>query len=99
MRARLLYGSTIFSGSLLLFLIQPIMAKAILPWFGGAAGVWACALFFFQAALLAGYGYAWWSTRHLTPRGQAVVQLAAAGGQSSAPAGGPAGLLEAGRAG
>jgi SAM-dependent methyltransferase len=74
-RTRLLYGSTIFSGSLLLFLIQPIMAKAILPWFGGAAGVWACALFFFQAALLAGYGYAWWSARHLTPRGQAAVQL------------------------
>jgi SAM-dependent methyltransferase len=74
-RARLLYGSTIFSGSLLLFLIQPMMAKAILPWFGGAAGVWACALFFFQAALLAGYGYAYLITRHLTPRGQAAVHL------------------------
>ncbi len=75
MRPRLLYGSTIFSGSLLLFLIQPMMAKAILPWFGGAAGVWACALFFFQAALLAGYAYAWWSTRHLAPRAQAAVHL------------------------
>ena len=74
-RAPLLFGSTIFSGSLLLFLIQPIMAKAILPWFGGAAGVWACALFFFQAALLAGYAYAWWSARHLAPRAQAVVHL------------------------
>ena len=73
---RLLYGSTIFSGSLLLFLIQPMMAKAILPWFGGAAGVWACALFFFQAALLAGYGYAWWSARRLSGRAQALVHLA-----------------------
>ena len=54
MRTRLLYGSTIFSGSLLLFLIQPIMAKAILPWFGGAAGVWACALFFFPGGPLGG---------------------------------------------
>lgn len=75
MRARLLYGTTIFGGSLLLFLIQPMMAKAILPWFGGAAGVWASALFFFQAVLLAGYAYAWWSTRHLSPRAQAAVHL------------------------
>ena len=74
-RARLLYGSTIFSGSLLLFLIQPMVAKAILPWFGGAAGVWASALFFFQAALVAGYGYAWLSTRYLPPRGQAAVHV------------------------
>jgi SAM-dependent methyltransferase len=74
-RARLLFGCTIFAGSLLLFLIQPMMAKAILPWFGGAAGVWACALFFFQAALLAGYAYAWWSARYLAPRTQAVVNL------------------------
>ena len=76
MRPKLLFASTIFSGSLLLFLIQPMMAKAILPWFGGAAGVWACALFFFQAALMAGYAYAWWSARHLSPRAQAVVHLA-----------------------
>jgi len=75
-REKLLFGSTIFSGSLLLFLIQPMMAKAILPWFGGAAGVWACALFFFQAALLAGYGYAWWSARYLAPRAQALLHLA-----------------------
>jgi len=75
-RPKLLFASTIFSGSLLLFLIQPMMAKAILPWFGGAAGVWACVLFFFQAGLLAGYAYAWWSARHLTPRAQAVLHLA-----------------------
>jgi len=72
---RLLYGSTIFSGSLLLFLIQPMMAKALLPAFGGSAGVWACALFFFQAALLAGYAYAWVLTRCLAPRAQAFVHL------------------------
>ncbi len=76
MRPKFLFASTIFSGSLLLFLIQPMMAQAILPWFGGAAGVWACVLFFFQAGLLAGYAYAWWSARHLTPRAQAVLHLA-----------------------
>jgi SAM-dependent methyltransferase len=70
-----LYGATIFGGSLLLFLVQPIMAKAILPWFGGAAGVWASSLFFFQAVLLAGYAYAWLSTRYLPPRGQALVHI------------------------
>ena len=75
-RAGLLFGSTIFTSSLLLFLVQPMLAKAILPWFGGAAEVWACALFFFQAALLAGYAYAWWSARHLSPRAQAILHVA-----------------------
>ena len=42
---------------------------------GGAAGVWAGALFFFPPALLAGYAYAWWSTRRLAPRVQSVVHL------------------------
>jgi len=70
-----LYGCVIFAGSLLLFLVQPMMAKAILPWFGGTAGVWAAALFFFQAVLLAGYGYAWWTSRRLAPRVQAALHV------------------------
>jgi hypothetical protein len=44
--------------SFLLFLVQPIIAKQIVPWFGGSAGVWAVCLTFFQVVLLAGYGYA-----------------------------------------
>ncbi len=76
MRLRLLYGGTIFVSSLLLFLVQPIIAKAILPWFGGSAGVWTTSMLFFQVFLLAGYGWAHWTTRHLTPRMQAGLHVA-----------------------
>lgn len=49
---------TAFLSAFLLFCLQPLIARAILPWFGGAAGVWNCAQFFFQGVLLLGYGYA-----------------------------------------
>jgi spermidine synthase len=49
---------TIFIGPLLLLLVQPILAKAVLPWFGGSAGVWTTSMLFFQALLLVGYLYA-----------------------------------------
>jgi hypothetical protein len=52
------YGATIFLSAFLLFLIQPIFAKLILPWFGGSSAVWTTCLVFFQTALLAGYWYA-----------------------------------------
>ena len=54
----LLFALTIFSSAFLLFLVQPVIAKEILPWFGGSAAVWTTCLVFFQAALLAGYAYA-----------------------------------------
>src|SRR5271167_4175311 len=54
---------TILLSSFLLFLVQPILAKQILPWFGGSAGVWTICLVFFQLALLLGYTYAHWLTR------------------------------------
>lgn len=47
----------------LLFLVQPIIAKQILPWFGGSASVWNTCLFFFQLLLLLGYVYAHALTR------------------------------------
>ncbi|HTU60880.1 MAG TPA: hypothetical protein VMF89_20650, partial [Polyangiales bacterium] len=72
----LLHAATIFLSALLLFLVQPLIAKQILPWFGGAASVWTTCLLFFQSALLAGYGYAHAATRFLKPRRQ--VQLHAA---------------------
>lgn len=71
----LIYGATIFFSSLLLFLVQPIMTKAILPWFGGSAGVWTTAILFFQAFLLLGYAYAHATTRHLAPRRQMGLHL------------------------
>ena len=55
---RLVSALAIFMGALLLFLVEPLIAKMILPWFGGAAGVWIVCLLFFQAALLGGYLYA-----------------------------------------
>ncbi len=54
----ILYGVTIVCSAFLLFLVQPIVAKQILPWFGGSAAVWTVCVVFFQAVLLAGYAYA-----------------------------------------
>ncbi len=57
------YAGTIFLSAFLLFLVQPIIAKQILPWFGGSAAVWTTCLVFFQSILLAGYAYADLGTR------------------------------------
>src|SRR5579864_1765760 len=54
---------TILLSSFLLFLVQPILAKQILPWFGGSAGVWTVCLVFFQVLLVLGYAYAHFLTR------------------------------------
>ncbi len=72
----IVYGCLVFLGSFLLFLVQPMIAKQILPWFGGSAEVWATCLIFFQVALLAGYAYAHWTTRFLTPTRQAALHAA-----------------------
>ena len=56
----LLFALTIFVSAFLLFQVQPVISKAILPWFGGSAGVWNTCMLFFQAALLGGYTYAHW---------------------------------------
>ena len=61
----LLYALTILTSAFLLFLVQPIMAKQILPWFGGSAAVWTTCLVFFQFLLLFGYAYTDWTTRKL----------------------------------
>jgi len=69
------YACTIFLSAFLLFLVQPLIAKQILPWFGGAASVWTTCLLFFQSALLAGYAYAHGSVRWLKPRQQVWVHI------------------------
>jgi hypothetical protein len=71
----LLFGSTIFLGAFLLFSVQPMFAKQILPWFGGSAAVWTTCLVFFQTALLAGYSYSWWVSKRLVARRQAILQV------------------------
>ncbi len=70
-----LYAATIFLGAFLLFQVQPLIGKYVLPWFGGSAGVWAAALLFFQLFLLLGYLYAHVVATWLSPRVQAFVHI------------------------
>src|SRR5580698_8047529 len=69
----ILYALTILVSAFLLFQVQPIIAKIILPWFGGSAAVWTVCLLFFQLALLAGYSYAHALIRYCKPRAQMLI--------------------------
>lgn len=71
----MLYAFTLFLGAFLLFLVQPLIGKYILPWFGGSPGVWTACLLFFQTLLLGGYAYAHLTSTRLRPRTQAIVHL------------------------
>jgi hypothetical protein len=64
----LLFAATILLSAFLLFQVQPLIAKLILPWFGGSAAVWTSCMLFFQMALLAGYAYAHWLNRQTGAR-------------------------------
>lgn len=70
-----IYAATIFLSAFLLFQIQPMIAKMILPWFGGSAAVWITCMLFFQAGLLGGYIYAHWSVRCLKPKTQTFLHV------------------------
>src|SRR6266699_2998818 len=69
----ILYALTILVSAFLLFQVQPVIAKSILPWFGGSAAVWTTCLLFFQLVLLLGYLYAHAVVRYLKPRTQMLV--------------------------
>jgi spermidine synthase len=71
----LAYAVTIFTGAFLLFQVQPLIGKYILPWFGGGPGVWTTCMLFFQVLLLGGYAYAHFTSRWLRPRAQAILHL------------------------
>src|SRR5579872_4029758 len=71
----ILYAITIFLSAFLLFQVQPLIAKMILPWFGGSAAVWAAAMLFFQLVLLAGYAYSHAVIRYLQPKIQLFVHV------------------------
>ena len=73
---RALYGTAVFASAFLLFLIEPIAAKEILPALGGSSSVWITCLVFFQAMLVVGYLYAHWLGRESLTRG--VVKIAPA---------------------
>src|SRR5258708_2550773 len=69
------YAATLFVSALLLFSVQPMFAKMVLPRLGGAPAVWSVAMVFFQTALLAGYCYAHVLGRLLSPRRAALLHL------------------------
>lgn len=72
----LLYALTILVSAFLLFQVEPVIAKIILPWFGGSAAVWTTCLLFFQMVLLLGYLYAHAVVRYLKPRTQMILHTA-----------------------
>jgi len=69
----MIHAATIFLSSFLLFMVQPLIARLILPWFGGTAAVWTTCMLFFQTVLLAGYAYAHATNARLAPRTQALL--------------------------
>lgn len=70
------YAITIFSSAFLLFQVQPLISKFILPWFGGSPAVWTAAMLFFQVALFGGYLYAHLTCTYLPAKGQFLVHVA-----------------------
>ena len=70
------YGLIIFLSAFLLFQVQPLMGKLILPWFGGSASVWTTCMLFFQATLLFGYVYSHWIVKALSPYKQSILHIA-----------------------
>src|SRR5260370_9194972 len=72
----IIYAITIFTGAFLLFQIEPLLARYILPWFGGTSAVWITCMLFFQLLLVAGYAYSHLITTRLQPRRQAIVHIA-----------------------
>lgn len=94
----MLYATTIFLSSFLLFVVQPLIARLILPWFGGSAAVWTTCMLFFQALLLAGYAYAhflvgkvrrpgWHAAIHTVLLGAAALTLPIAPDEAWKPSG------------
>ena len=69
------FSGTLFLSAFLMFLVEPMIARMVLPLLGGAASVWNTCLVFFQALLLCGYAYAHGSTSRLGPRPHAVVHV------------------------
>lgn len=72
----LLFFLAIFLSAFLLFQIQPMIGRFILPWFGGTPAVWSTVMLFFQVLLTGGYAYAYWLIRHVKAKHQSIVHIA-----------------------
>ncbi len=70
------FAFTVFLSAFLLFQVEPLIGKYILPWFGGSSAVWSATMLFFMALLTGGYGYAYWLINRLKERQQGTVHLA-----------------------
>src|SRR6476659_7182004 len=71
----ILFIISIFLSAFLLFQIQPMMGKFILPWFGGTPAVWSTLMLFFEVLLTGGYAYAYWLIGRVRARRQPIVHL------------------------
>src|SRR5689334_23156971 len=71
-----LFVISIFLSAFLLFQIQPMMGKFILPWFGGTPAVWSTLVLFFELLLTGGYAYAYWLIGHVKARRQPIIHIA-----------------------
>ncbi len=71
----LYYALAVLVSALLLFQIQPLISRYILPWFGGTPAVWSSSMLFFQILLTGGYAYAYWLTAQPSPRKQGRIHL------------------------
>ncbi|MFV1995678.1 MAG: ferrichrome ABC transporter permease, partial [Verrucomicrobiales bacterium] len=69
------FAFAIFVSAFLLFQVQPVIGRFILPWYGGSPAVWSSCMLFFQVALLAGYGYAHLLATHFPARRQVLIHL------------------------
>src|SRR5687768_14706589 len=72
----ILFAISIFLSAFLLFQIQPMIGKFILPWFGGTPAVWSTLMLFFQGLLTGGYAYAYWLIGRVRVQRQAVIHVA-----------------------
>ena len=70
-----LFALSIFLSAFLLFQIQPMIGKFLLPWFGGTPALWSTVLVFFQVLLTGGYAYAYWLIRRVKPKWQSGVHI------------------------
>lgn len=70
-----LFAAAVFVSAFLLFQVQPLISRAILPWFGGTSGVWTTCMLFFQSGLFAGYAYAHLLASRLPGRAQALLHV------------------------
>jgi hypothetical protein len=70
-----IFALTVFSSAFLLFQVQPLISKLILPWFGGSPAVWTAAMLFFQSVLFGGYAYAHLTTSRLSAARQCQIHV------------------------